>query len=249
MDKEEISSNEQSDLKTGTEPAEPSRNNRMHNKARAKSDTKPRKRKTNSKKAIDPAAWSTITQIVVAIIGLTGTIAVAWFGYMATRPEPTPTPMFTVTAIPSATLLFTDIPATFTAMPSATFTPFPSATNTVTATAVPTETVTLLPQPKLIVLLQANKSSGKAPLSVKLDARESYLTDYDGQRFVCRNGTCHYIWKVYANGQQIGRSVTGSGGTFDYKFGKKGIYTVTVWVCRGQDRLDCGGNGIQILVN
>lgn len=180
-------------------------------------------------------------------------IVVAWLSYQANLPKPTPVPVNTLAPALSLTPLFTEMPATFTEAPSATFdptfTPFPSPTSTVTATAIPTDTITPLPQPKLIVLLQANKTSGKAPLSVKLDARESYLTDYAGQRHVCRNGPCHYTWKVYANGQQIGKSVTGSGGTFDYRFGKKGIYTVTVWICRGQDRLDCGGSGIQILAN
>jgi hypothetical protein len=245
MDKEEISSDEHSDLKTGTKPVEPSRNNGAHGKARAKSDSKPQKRKPNSKKTLDPG----IAQIAIAAIGLIGTITVAWLSYKATRPEPTPVPVFTSTAIPSPTLLSTDIPATFTELPSATFVPDPSATSTDPATVVPSETITLIPQPKLIVLLQANKTSGKAPLSVKLDARDAYLTDYDGQRHVCRDGTCHYTWKIYSNGQQIGKSVTDSGGTLDYKFGKKGIYTVTVWICRGQDKLDCGGSGIQIVVS
>jgi len=251
MSKEEGSSGKQNDIQADPAPMEPSRSNGTHNKARAKSDTKPRKRKANSKKTVDPAAWSTITQIGVAVIGLIGTIAVAWFGYKASLPAPTQIPIPTLTLTLSPTPLFTDTPLILTERLSPTLTPFPSLISTVpaTATVVPSETMTLLPQPKLIVLLQANKSSGRAPLSVKLDARETYLTDYGGQRFVCRNGTCHYTWKVYANGQQIGKSETGSGGMFDYRFGKKGIYTVTVWICRGQDQLDCGGNGIQILVN
>lgn len=248
MDKDENSSERQSDRTTAATQIETSRSN-GHNKARTKSETKPRKRKTNSKKPLDPS----IAQITISIIGLIGTIAVAWLGYQAALPEPTPVPILTATTMPSSIPSFTNIPVTSTEMPSATvaltFTSFPSPTSAVAATAIPTETITPLPQPKLIVLLQANKTSGRAPLSVKLDARESYLTDYDGQRHVCRNGPCHYTWKVYANGQQIGKSVTGSGGTFDYRFGKKGIYTVTVWICRGQDRLDCGGSGIQILAN
>jgi len=108
--------------------------------------------------------------------------------------------------------------------------------------------MTLIPQPKLIVLLQANKTSGRRPLTVKLDARESYLTDYDGQTYVCRNGACYYTWKVYSNGQPMGKSVTDSGGTFDYTFGKEGTYMITVWICRGRDGADCGGSGTQIIV-
>jgi hypothetical protein len=108
--------------------------------------------------------------------------------------------------------------------------------------------MTLIPQPKLIVLLQANKTSGRRPLAVKVDARESYLTDFDGQTYVCRNGACYYTWKVYSNGQQVGKSVTDSGGTFDYTFGKQGTYMITVWICRGRDGVDCGGSGVQIIV-
>lgn len=210
-----------------------------------KSQTRPRRRKRRT--------MTTQFKLFLGFITAITPIVVAWLSYQANLPKPTPVPVNTLAPVSSLTPLFTEMPATFTETPSATIDPtvttFPSSTNTATATAVPTETITLLPQPKLIVLLQANKTSGRAPLAVKLDARESYLTDYDGQRYVCRNGTCHYIWKVYANGQQIGKSATGSGGTFDYRFARKGIYTVTVWICRGQDERDCGGSGIQILVN
>jgi hypothetical protein len=118
----------------------------------------------------------------------------------------------------------------------------------VTETAAPSETITASPKPALIVILEASRTSGRAPLTVKLDARASYLTDYGGQTYVCRNGACYYTWKVYENGQQIGRSVTNSGGTFDYRFGRRGNYVITVWVCRGRDRVDCGGSGAQIIV-
>jgi hypothetical protein len=209
------------------------------------SRTRPRRRRRRT--------MTTQFKLFLGFITAIAPIVVAWLGYQATLPKPTPVPVHTLAPASSLTPPFTEMPATFAEMPSATFdptfTPFPSSTNTLTVTAVPTETITLVPQPKLIVLLQANKTSGKAPLAVKLDARESYLTDYDGQRYVCRNGTCHYTWKVYTNGQQIGKSATGSGGTFDYRFTKKGIFTVTVWICRGQDEHDCGGSGIQILVN
>ena len=209
------------------------------------SRTRPRRRRRRT--------MTTEFKLFLGFITAITPIVVAWLSYQATLPKPTPIPVETLAPPSTSTPLFTELPATFTEMPFATSDPtitlFPSSTKTMTATAVPTETITLLPQPKLIVLLQANKTSGKAPLAVKLDARESYLTDYDGQRYVCRNGTCHYTWKVYANGQQIGKSTTGSGGTFDYRFGKKGNYTVTVWICRGQDERDCGGSGIQIIVN
>ena len=218
-----------------------------------KPNTKPRKKKADySKKKLDQAAWTSITQIAVAVIGVIGTITAAWFGYQANLPKPAPV------AAPSATLppTLTPVPVTATTaateLSTLTSTPspiiLPSFTSTMTAPATPSETITPSPQPKLIVLLEVSKTSGKAPLIVKLDARASYLTDYDGQRYVCRNGACYYIWKVYGDGQQIGKSVTNSGGTFDYKFGKRGTYMITVWVCRGRDGVDCGGSGAQIIV-
>ena len=86
-------------------------------------------------------------------------------------------------------------------------------------------------------------------IRVKLDARDSYLREPNGTQFPCRGGTCNYTWKVYANGRQVGKAVNDSGGTFEYSFGKKGVYMVTVYICRGQDRIDCGGSGSQIVVN
>ena len=211
-------------------------------KARSKPNTKPRKKKSNW----DPAAWSTITQIVVAFLGLIGTIAGAYFGYLATRPDTTPVSVLTATVLPSQTPQFTDVPVTATEL-SPTPTPSLSPTDTDTPIIL-SETATLLPQPRLIVVLEASKTSGKAPVAIKLDARASYMTDFTGQTYICRNGPCYYTWKIYQNGQQIGKSVTGTGGTFDYRFGKKGTYTVTVWVCRGRDGVDCGGSGVQIVV-
>lgn len=246
MDKEEISSTGKGESKTGIKPAERSRNNGAQNRARVKSDTKPRKRKAISKNILEPAAWSTIAQIGVAIIGLIGTITVAWFGYRSNHPESTPIVILTSTTMPSSAPYLADLSIGPTGTPSPTI--LPSLTSTTPATVVPSETITLMPQPKLIVRLEVDRTSGKKPLTVKLDARESYLTDYDGKMYICRDGACYYTWKVYSNGQQIGKSVTDSGGKFDYTFGKQGTYTITVWICRGRDGVDCDGSGTQIIV-
>jgi hypothetical protein len=248
MEKEEISSSGQGIDKPDIKPVEGSQNNGAQNKSRVKSDTKPRKRKANSRKKLELAAWSTIAQIGVAIIGLIGTITVAWFSYKSSHPEPAPTQTLAPAALLSPTSLFTAIPVVLTNTPSPAV--LPSLTFTLNATFSPTETATTEPSsaPKLMALLVANKTSGKAPLKVKFDARESYLTEYGGQTFVCRNGACYYTWKVYSGGQQLGKSATDSGGTFDYTFGKQGTYMVTVWICRGRDGVDCGGSGAQIIV-
>ena len=214
-------------------------------KTRPRSDTKPRKKQVKSKRQSNEAARA---QIVAAVIGLIGTIILGLFTYQASLPKPTPIPIIPPAATPSFIQTITELPPTFTELPPPTNTFTPSATSTVFVTPTPTETITPIPQPKLIVLLTATKTSGRAPLKVKFDARETYLTDYSGQRFVCRNGTCYYTWKVYSNGQQIGKSVTDSGGTFDYIFTKQGTYMITVWICRGKNGIDCGGTGAQIMV-
>ena len=237
MDKEGNSSGKPGDGNSEVDQGKASQNNGAQSGIPAKSKVKTKRRKKREVK----------TEVWVAIISAIATIAVALIGYKANHPEPTPTPILTSTTIASLTPVFTNTSIPFTATPSPTL--LSTLTSTITRTAVPSETMTLLPSPKLIVLLTANKSSGNAPLKVKIDARESYLTAYDGQRFVCRNGPCNYIWKIYSNGQQIGKSKTDSGGTLDYSFGKRGTYTVSVWICRGQNRIDCGGSGIQITVS
>jgi hypothetical protein len=234
MEKEKLSSNGQGDDKQGNKPAQGAQNNGAKSGTPAKSKIKTRQRK---KKEIKPEVWVAIISAIATIIG-------ALIGYKSNHPEPTPTPIPTSTIMPSSTPFFTTTSIVFTDTPSPTI--LPSLTSTISTTVVPPETMTLMPQPKLIVLLTANKSSGHAPLKVKIDARESYLTAYDGQKYVCRNGPCNYIWKVYFNEQQVGKSENNSGGTFDYTFGKRGTYKVTVWVCRGRDKVDCGGGGIQI---
>lgn len=233
MDKERNSSSQPGRDKPGTKSTETSQGNLTPNKVRAK-----RRRKNRI---------TTQVKLLIAFITAVTPIVVAWIGYKSNHPDPTPTPAFPFTLTSSPASPFTDIPLTFTNMPSPTI--VPSLIGTIPVTPLPSETMTLIPQPKLIVLLTASRSSGKAPLRVKFDARASYLTDYDGQRSVCQNGPCNYIWKIYSNGQQIGKSKTDSGGTLDYSFGKKGTYTVSVWICRGQDRIDCGGSGMQITVS
>ena len=230
MDKEEKSSRGKGEEKPNPKLREPSQSNPSRTRARRR-----RSRFTPEFK------------LFIAFITAIAPIVVAWLGYQANLSKPTPVATITSTSIPSATSFMTSTSMVFTDTLSPTSSPSP--TSTLPATASPSETMTPVPAPKLIVLLTASKSSGKAPLRVKFDARESYLTDYDGQRYVCRNGPCNYIWRIYSQGEQIGKSKTDSGGTLDYSFGKKGTYTVSVWICRGQDKIDCGGSSIQVTVS
>jgi hypothetical protein len=90
-----------------------------------------------------------------------------------------------------------------------------------------------------LVSLLADRVSGKSPLTVKFDARSSYLLTPDGNRHPCQTGACHYTWKAYLRGQRPGRPDTDSGGTFHHTFSDKGSYIVTVQICWGKDRLYC----------
>jgi hypothetical protein len=74
------------------------------------------------------------------------------------------------------------------------------------------------------------------------------MIDLTGERLVCRDGACRYTWRVYFEGQPQGDAINNSGGSLDYVFTKRGAYRVAVWVCRGRDRLDCGGGGAHIIV-
>jgi hypothetical protein len=42
--------------------------------------------------------------------------------------------------------------------------------------------------------------------------------------------------------------VNNSSGKFEYTFRERGTYTVTVYICRGQDRVDCADSAIWIVV-
>jgi hypothetical protein len=207
-----------------------------------KPEEKPSNHDTQSKKGIEP-------QILVALIGTLGTFAIALLSFppLIARLQPNPTPTFTSTA---TTFFITDTP---TATQTSTSTPtlFPSPTVTDTPTSSVTPSVTMEPSQTIdvFVVLVANRNTGRPPLNIRLDARDSYLLEPDGTRLSCRGGPCFYTWIVYSGGQQIGRSEDNSSGTFEYIFGQKGTYTVTVLVCRGRERNDCAGSGAQIIVS
>lgn len=184
---------------------------------------------------VEPTVW-------VAAIGGMVTIIVALFNfppfvaYFTPHPTLTLSPTFTLTSIFSPTPLSSD---TLTPVAANTFAPSasPSLTDTPTPIIIlPTETP---PTSRILVGLSADSVSGKSPLTVKFDARSSYLLTPDGERHPCQTGACHYTWKAYLRGQQAGRSDTDSGGTFHHTFRDKGSYIVTVQVCWGKDRLYC----------
>jgi hypothetical protein len=99
----------------------------------------------------------------------------------------------------------------------------------------------------MYVRVYADRTTGKAPLRVKLDARDSFLRAPGGEIYGCKSGACNYTWGVYSGGQRIGKPEYNSTGTFQYNFGKKGSYFITVIVCRGSGSSDCNGGGVQIV--
>lgn len=208
--------------------------------------------KPEDKPTIKPEIWVAITQIVLAIITAITTITVALLSFqpLLNWLQPDPTPTFTTVPTSSSIPIITNtpIPSFIAEPPTALITPILTYTPTVYITLTDIATIEPSPAPVFIVHLGADQTSGRRPLTVKFDARDSIFHESNGTQISCRSGACYYSWRVYSNGQPIGRAETNESGRFEYTFRDKGTYTVTVYVCRGQDRKDCGGNGIIIVV-
>lgn len=195
--------------------------------------------------------------VVVTLITVIGTVTVALITVLFQFPPfialfqkvPTVTPTVISVAPIASPTFFTETPFSLINLPLITDTPeLSSITATVTNTPPPTSTATensSLPI-GMSVLLSADKTTGKTPVTVKFDARNSFLRASDGTIYPCKGGPCHYTWEVYTGGQRI-KTTTNSSGTFEYTFGKKGTYFVTVLVCRGLNNSDCKGSGAQVV--
>ena len=211
----------------------------------ARNTARNNRRRVSTRRRISTAAWNSIAQIAIAIIGVIGTITVAWLSYQANQHPPTEIPVAaSIIATSSPAPTKTPIPVTETSPPIAS----PSSTSTITITVTAIETITLTPAPILIAFIDNDRSAGRPPLTVNFDARDSYLIASDGQQYPCRNGSCNYTWKVVSDGQKLEKSQLNSSGKFQYTFGKRGKYLISVWICRGKDAVNCGGNGIYIEV-
>jgi hypothetical protein len=193
----------------------------------------------SNKKGVDPT-------VLVALIGAISAILIAlvnsekivgWF-----IPS-TSTPVVETSPISSATNTTASLTVTL------------PGTNTVETTVIPTLTSTMTASPSLTetpslfigmhVRLYADRTTGKAPLRVRLDARDSFLRAPGGVIYGCKSGACVYTWEVYSGGQRIGKPAENSSGTFQYTFRKRGLYFITVVVCRGGGSADCNGSGAQ----
>ena len=246
MDKEEkpaiVENKDGTDGKKEEKPPSKEANSGM----RAKSNVRTRERIARRKKGLKPAEW---VALIVAILGVIAAIIAILPGLLPLIVKPSPTPTFTSISTsspnPPTTGTFT---STFTNTPKLVV--LPSLTDTPSTVIAPTDTPepSSTPSPRLFVKLVADKTSGKPSLAVKFDARSSYLLTPDGIQHPCQNGPCHYTWKVFSNSQQLGRSVTDGGGSFDHTFSEKGSYFVTVHICWSQERLYCADDGTSIEV-
>ncbi len=92
----------------------------------------------------------------------------------------------------------------------------------------------------LSVILTSSLTEGKSPLSVNFNARDSFVKFEDGSVAVCgQSNFCAYMWAIYRDQKQVVVPFQGDG-TFNYTFSGKGIYSVTVYVCRANVCADDG---------
>lgn len=186
--------------------------------------------------------------IVVVAIGFIGMIIAVLFASHLLRDmfgaaaNPGPTEPAALDEPVVSTEVFTSTPLIVTEAQSATlpiFTPTAMQGNTI-------EPIT--PEAKIdrmTVVLRSTDDDGKAPMNVKFDARDSFVTFTNGETSACGlNRYCSYNFEVYCGGNCVART-SNNDGLFSYNFGAKGIYFVSVYVCRGQT---CSDDGVTITV-
>lgn len=165
--------------------------------------------------------------IIVAIIGILGTLATVIFAFppfirwVDSVWFPSPTSTVTI-AVPAAAATETLLPpATDNGTPFA----FPVETSIPTFTPIP---------PRMVVVTWANKYAGDVPLTVKFSAEDSYMEFSDGSRAYCTPSTCTFVWSVF-NVTLNGVVATPQSWreSFTYTFYKEGLYYVKVTVCQG----------------
>lgn len=191
-----------------------------------------------------------LTPILTTVITTVGVIIVALLAFPPFQrlfdpaPAPTPIPTETSTSTMSATFHLD------------TLTPNPTFTETYTA--APTEAFTLTPLPTTFtptsglpigmqVKVIANPPSGKKPLKVNIDARDSFVRASNGDIFECRNGACSYTWYVTnPGGQPVKQAI--KIGYIDLIFEKKGNYFIDVYICHGAVSPTCASGGTVVIV-
>jgi hypothetical protein len=208
-------------------------------------------KKTNTdeekKRGSEAPAWQACATVLAAIITGLFALAVASVPLIREWFESTPTPSPTVSISATSTLAITETNAPIqTILPStptiAVASHVPTATNTLPA---PTATSSL--PVGMQVILFAKPASGKAPLTVKFDARDSFVRAPDGAIFHRMGGACRYSWIIYLNGEPI-RKPDADECRFEHRFDKKGTYFISVYICHGSKEPTCASGGASVEV-
>lgn len=194
----------------------------------------------------------TDSSVKVALIGAVVTIVAAILGFPPLIAYLTSPPTITNTVSPEPS----DTPTAV--LQPDTLTPSPSYIDTFTPTLTPTETLTPFPPSAAFtptaglsfgmqVSITANPPGGRAPITVKLDARDSFVRAPDGTIFECNRGACKFVWYVTLNGEQV-IEPRDTNGTLELKLEKRGNYFVSVYICHGADSPTCASGGTVIPV-
>lgn len=207
----------------------------------------PKTQRTRHKKGKKSGMNATIVGALITVVGvisaaLLSSPIIERLLFPTSVPTSTPTVFLSdAPSLPQATVASetptTSPTALLTVLPVDTLTPETEPTITVSPSVAPGE--------KMAVVFFVNPSEGKAPLKVNFNARESYVIFADGTRGVC-GGTrlCLYTFKIQLEGQLV-TSDQNRDGVFSYKLERRGRYTASVTVCRGET---CGANGVTINV-
>jgi hypothetical protein len=101
---------------------------------------------------------------------------------------------------------------------------------------------------EMFVHIAASQTTGKAPFTVKFEARDSYVQAPDGTIYECSKGACRYSWYIFWNGQEFARPDS-TRGTLDFRFQQKGTYSISVYICHGSESPTCGNAATLVIAN
>ena len=206
-----------------------------------KTNTNEEKKQGAERAAFVPLWVAVVTGIVTISVALIGSpLFEKWL-----EPKPTPSPTFiaSVTVPPptdsfsltSAETIFPVVTPSLDIIPPTTAAPnLPSPTSGETA--------------EMFVRIAASQTTGKAPFTVKFDARVSYVQAPDGTIYECRRGACRYSWYVFLNGQDFDKPDT-TDGTLEFRFQNKGTYSISVYICHGSKSPTCGNGATLVIAN
>jgi hypothetical protein len=205
-----------------------------------KTNTSEEKKQGAERAAFVPLWVAVVTGIVtIAVALISSPLFEKWL-----EPDPTPFPIVLIsTNTPFATEVVETIPPSQPPPTMDVITPI-----VVTTIAPDLSSPTFSVASEMFVRIAASQTSGKAPLTVKFDARDSYVQAPDGTIFECSRGACRYSWYILLNGQEFDRPDTDRG-TLDFRFQQEGIYSISVYICHGSDSPTCGNGATLVIVD